>query len=314
MSTVLIGQSPRIASLRRAIERVARFPTTILLVGETGTGKSAVARSIHEASGRRAEPFVQVDCAGLLEAELYGVARGGFTGASQSRPGRFEAAGRGTLLLDEVGELAPAGQQKLLRALEEGTFERIGENRTRRLDARIIAATHVNLDRAVVEGRFRADLFYRLHVLRIEVPALRDRGEDFDAWLALAGARAAERLGCRPCVFSQQALARLRAHRWPGNLRELFHFVEAACVLSESREVDARLVGSILSSAGAAGADTTDRPPDAVHDFERAISGSGGNVSLAARELGVPRSTLRYRLGLDDALGRVRRKRAQRSE
>ena len=316
LARTIEGTSPAMLRLREAMVRVARFPTSVLLTGETGTGKGEIARALHAASPSRGEPFVHVDCAGLveglLEAELYGVARGGYTGASQSRAGRFETAGRGTLFLDEVGELAPAGQTKLLRALEEGTFERIGETVTRRLRARVVAATHVDLEEAVSRGRFRADLYYRLVVLRLEVPPLRERREDLPLWIARAADKAAQRLGCAPPCFDDAALARLQLHAWPGNLRELFHLVEAAAVLSESSRIAATLVDHLLGAhdpAGPVAGGPGARPTSEIAEIERA----DGNLSLAARRLGVPRSTLRYRLGLDDALSRGRRLRERRS-
>jgi transcriptional regulator with GAF, ATPase, and Fis domain len=317
------GNSRSMHRLRESIRRVAPHPSAVLLVGETGTGKGRVARALHAASPRHREPFVHVDCAslveGLLESELYGVARGAYTGADRDRPGRFEAAGNGTLFLDEIGELSPIGQLKLLRVLEDGVYERIGETRPRRLRARVVAATHVDLERAVAENRFRADLFYRLRVLGLYVPPLRDRRQDIDHWVRRASETAGTKLACeRPC-FDEGALDRMRAHDWPGNLRELFHVVEAAAILSETSRVERDLIDELLRPLTWASSDTERRQtpdsPDSTvtaseaHEVERA----GGNLSLAARRLGVPRSTLRYRLGLDDATTRARRLRAARS-
>jgi DNA-binding NtrC family response regulator len=287
--------------LRVAAARVAPHPTTVLLAGETGTGKGVLARAIHAASPRRGAPFVQVDCAGLagplLEAELYGVARGAYTGAHESRAGRFEAAGAGTLFLDEIAELPLSGQAKLLRALEEGTFERVGETRTRRLRARVIAATHVDLERAVSEGRFRADLYFRLRVVALVVPPLRARVEDLEAWIERAAERAAERLDRPAPGFDPEAIARLVAHGWPGNLRELFHLVEAAAIWAEGPVVDAALVERLLPSPA---------------PLEPELARARGNLSLAARRLGIPRSTLRARIGRDDPAHRMRRLRRGR--
>ena len=306
--------------LRAAATKVARFPTAVLITGETGTGKGVVARALHQASPRRCEPFVHVDCAGLvdglLEAELYGVARGGYTGASRDRAGRFETVGGGTLFLDEVGELSPAGQIKLLRVLEEGTFERIGETRTRRLRARVVAATHVDLAEAVAERRFRADLFYRLRVLALVVPPLRERQEDLRAWIARAAERAGERLKCPAPRFEAAALALLRTHPWPGNLRELFHVVEAATILSDSLLVEAELLEGLLSGGPPVvshGRESSDARQAARRAAEIELERARGNLSRAARCLGIPRSTLRYRLGLDDAIKRGRRRREGRS-
>ena len=305
--------------LRAAATKVARFPTAVLITGETGTGKGAVARALHLASPRRGEPFVHVDCAGLvdslLEAELYGVARGGYTGATRCRAGRFETVGGGTLFLDEVGELSPAGQVKLLRVLEEGTFERIGETKTRRLRARVVAATHVDLAEAVAERRFRADLFYRLRVLALVVPPLRERREDLMAWIARAAQRAAERLKCTAPRFEAAALALLHAHSWPGNLRELFHVVEAATILSDSVRIEAELLEGLLSGGPqvvSRGCASSDERQAARRAAEMELERARGNLSRAARCLGIPRSTLRYRLGLDDAIKRGRRRREGR--
>jgi len=310
------GRSAVMQRLRTAAERVAPHPTTVLLAGETGTGKGVLARAIHAASPRCDAPFVQVDCAGLagplLEAELYGVARGAYTGAHESRAGRFEAAGAGTLFLDEIAELPLSGQAKLLRALEEGTFERVGETRTRRLRARVIAATHVDLERAVAEGRFRADLYFRLRVVALVVPPLRARVEDLEVWIERAAQRAAGRLGlglgCRDADglrFEPDAIARLAGHAWPGNLRELFHLVEAAAIWAEGPVVDAALVERLLPSPPPCS-------PPSPPPLEQELARARGNLSLAARRLGMPRSTLRARIGRDDPVGRMRRLRGGR--
>ena len=315
------GVSPCMRDLREAIRRVAGFPTAVLLTGETGTGKTTVARALHRASPRRCAPFIHVDCAGLvdglLESELYGVAKGAFTGATRSRGGRFEAAGDGTLFLDESGELSAIGQLKLLRVLEDGTFERIGETKTRMLRARVIAATHVDLEKAVMRGEFRADLFFRLRVLGLRIPPLRERKEDLSTWIERASTRAAQRLECDPPEFSRSAEKRLRAHGWPGNLRELFHVVEAAAILSPTRRIDAVLVDRLLAPLFTAeGSDSTRAiEPQRSSQLEQVeVERAGGNLSLAARRLGVPRSSLRYRLGLDDAISRGKRLRAVRSK
>ncbi len=306
--------------LREAIDRVARHPTAVLLTGETGTGKGFVARRLHRQSPRRDAPFVHVDCAGLadglLEAELYGVARGGYTGAQHSRAGRFEVAGRGTLFLDEVGELSISGQRKLLRVLEEGVFERVGETRPRRLGARVVAATHVDLALAVARGDFRADLFHRLRVLSLHVPPLRERCAELDGWIDRAAERAGRRLGTAPPRLEPDARASLCAHPWPGNLRELFHLVEAAAVLADgvpisASRVDGLLADSLRTLAAVGAAEAIVREP--CERTRRELEAARGNLSLAARRLGIPRSTLRYRLGLDDALTRVRRARRLRS-
>lgn len=298
----------------KRVERVAAVSTTVLLTGETGTGKSAIARAIHDASPRRNEPFVHVDCGafvgGLLEAELYGVARGAYTGAQEARAGRFEVAGAGTLFLDEIGELPNSGQLKLLRLLEEGTYERIGETTSRAFRARVIAATHVDLESAIRSGRFRTDLYYRLHVLGIEVPPLRERPEEIRDWIERAANRAGERLGSAPPRFAPESVDRMCEHEWPGNLRELFHVVEAAAVLEESPRIEASLIEELLGRAPVVTRLRATSPSVEEVELDRA----NGNLSLAARRLGIPRSTLRYRLGVDDSISRGKRLRTIRSK
>jgi DNA-binding NtrC family response regulator len=235
----LIGDSDRMLEVSRRIRLVARRRTTVLIQGPTGTGKEVVARAIHRLSPRVDRPFVALNCAAipeaLLEAELFGHARGAFTGAVQRRTGRIEAANGGTLFLDEIGEMPLALQSKLLRFLESGELQRVGENETVRVDVRVVAATHQPLARRAQEGSFRADLFYRLSVFRIETPALAEHAADLSAltehFLKAAAA------GDTPKQLSELAFARLAAHDWPGNVRELQHVLERASILAEDRPV-----------------------------------------------------------------------------
>jgi DNA-binding NtrC family response regulator len=235
----LIGDSDRMLEVSRRIRLVARRRTTVLIQGPTGTGKEVVARAIHRLSPRVDRPFVALNCAAipeaLLEAELFGHARGAFTGAVQRRTGRIEAANGGTLFLDEIGEMPLALQSKLLRFLESGELQRVGENETVRVDVRVVAATHQPLARRAQEGSFRADLFYRLSVFRIETPALAEHAADLSAltehFLKAAAA------GDTPKQLSELAFARLAAHDWPGNVRELQHVLERASILAEDRAV-----------------------------------------------------------------------------
>jgi two-component system C4-dicarboxylate transport response regulator DctD len=286
MDGLLIGTSEAMAALRCEIARLADLPTTVLLLGETGTGKGVVARALHAGGARRGRPFVHVDCAGLPEAlfesELFGHERGAFTGAVAARVGRAEAAADGTLFLDEIGELPLRLQAKLLRLLQERCFERVGGGAARPFRARVIAATHVDLDAAVARGAFRRDLLFRLDVARLTLAPLRARREDLPALARALLARAAERLGLPPRECDPALLARLAAHDWPGNVRELENTLERW------------LIG---------GASLATAPPAEAERIARALAASAGNVARAARCLGLPRSTLRSRISRLD-LGR----------
>jgi len=238
----LIGRSPAMVALFELIRTLSHSDVTILLTGESGTGKEVVARAIHASSARQAGPFVAVNCAALpeqlLEAELFGHVRGAFTGAVRDRVGRFELAGGGTLLLDEVGEMSPRLQAGLLRVLQEGTYQRVGESRSRTADARIVAATNRDLARAVAEGAFREDLYYRLCVVPIELPPLRARREDIAPLarhlLARVGARQGRRLRLGP-----DALRELLHQDWPGNVRQLENALEYAVAVCQGETLHA---------------------------------------------------------------------------
>lgn len=228
------GSSPAVTRLRRMIEQVASFDTTVLVLGESGTGKEVVARAIHDQSPRRDGPFVAINCGAippdLLESELFGHEKGAFTGALSARKGRFEMAEGGTLLLDEIGDMSLPMQVKLLRVLQERSFERVGGNQTIRCNVRVIAATHRNLEARIADGHFREDLFYRLNVFPIEMPALRERADDLPD-LVMTIAAQLSRTGRGEVRFANETLQALRLYPWPGNVRELTNLVERLAVL-----------------------------------------------------------------------------------
>ena len=302
----LVGESQALSRVRRELVAIAATDSTLLLTGETGTGKGLAARLLHDASRRARAPFVQVDCAALapsvIENELFGHERGAFTGADAVHEGRFAAAAGGTLFLDEVGELEPRLQAKLLRVLQERAFERVGGSRTLAMTARVVAATNRDLRGAVGRGEFRADLYYRLQVLEVRLPPLRERLDDVPAIVDHGLREIARRLG-RPVPATTGSLYRaLCEHAWPGNVRELMNVLERLLVRHAAEPLDgAALVGSLDPLPAPAGVDprTLVRDRDPGSDRERvaeALRSAGGNVSRAARRLGLARSTLRHRI------------------
>jgi DNA-binding NtrC family response regulator len=300
----MVGGSPAMERLRDLIRRAGPSEGRVLVSGENGTGKELVARALHEGSRRRDRPFVKLNCAAvpaeLIESELFGHERGAFTGAVTARKGKFELADGGTLFLDEVGDMPPAMQAKVLRVLQENEFERVGGHATLRCDVRVIAATNRDLAEEVGAGRFREDLFYRLAVVPVHVPPLRERREDVPALAARFLAEACERNGRRPMTLGREALAALQAHPWPGNVRELRNLVERMAILVDGPEISADDVASVLPGA------RRPRPEryrsgasfhDLVEEAEReillgALAEHGENVSEAARALGLERSHL----------------------
>jgi len=304
----LVGDSSALGRLREQIAQVAPTDSTVLIQGETGTGKELVARAIHAASARRERPLIKLNCAAmpreLVESELFGHEKGAFTGATQQRRGRFELADGGTLFLDEVGELPLEAQAKLLRVLQEREFERVGGARVLRADVRVIAATNRDLQAQVAAGAFRADLFYRLNVFPMQVPALRERREDIPALVRHFAAQAARRVGRELQEISPSFIERARAHAWPGNIRELENLIERAAIMSRGPLLD----GSALLADEAPHLATSDPAPapasGTLEDVERAhiqrvlqstrwvIEGEQG----AARVLGLNASTLRGRM------------------
>jgi two-component system response regulator AtoC len=300
----LVAESP---AMRQAVEmagRVAAHATTVLLTGESGTGKEVLARFIHRQGPRSAERFVAVNCAAipdqLLESELFGHVRGAFTGATNDRKGLFEEADGGTLLLDEVAELPPALQAKLLRALEEGVVRRVGASSETKVDVRLLAATAQPLEELIRDGRFREDLFYRLNVVRIHLPPLRERPEDVAALATLFVAQAGARQG-RSLRLTPAGLGKLLEWRWPGNVRELRNAVERAAVLSGTGVLDAAdfpLGDPRLPLAPGGGAVKLKPQVEALERsvIEEALAKADGNRRQAAQTLGVSLRTLFYKL------------------
>ena len=316
----LVVASALMRRVLRDVERVAALSSTVLLLGETGVGKGLVARTLHRRSPRRQLPFVHADCASLapsvLESELFGHERGAFTGAVAHRIGRLERAAGGTLFLDEIGELDAALQGRLLRVLQDREFERLGSSEPRRFAARIVAATQRDLAADVRAGRFRADLFYRLDVIRIAIPPLRERREDIPPLCAAALARIAAGHGAAPPRLSEPALAALARHAWPGNVRELENALERLCARSPGALIGASEVCEALDLRAVPCNDLLRQvarsEPEAseVHratraerpDIARALRDANGNVAAAARSLGVPRTTLRRRIAHGGAI------------
>jgi formate hydrogenlyase transcriptional activator len=300
----IVGRSEGVRRVLRLVRQVAPGDSTVLITGETGTGKELVARAIHHASQRADHPLIKVNCgaitAGLVESELFGHEKGAFTGALQRRIGRFELAHRGTLFLDEIGELPPEVQVKILRVLQEREFERVGGERAVEVDVRLIAATHRDLSADVAAGRFRSDLFYRLNVFPIAVPALRDRGEDIPMLAAHFLAHFARKLQKPVTALTPASLARLQAYSWPGNIRELQNVLERACVLAEGPRVE---VPDLVPPRGEAGGPSG--RPRTLEAIERdhivaVLADTGGRIEGAggaAAILGLRPSTLRSRMG-----------------
>lgn len=246
-ATVLVFKDPRSQELLSRIERLAPSEANTLIIGETGTGKELVARHIHHLSRRGREPFVAVNCGAfaetLVESELFGHEKGAFTGASAGRAGLVEAADGGTLFLDEIGELPLEAQARLLRVLQEGEIRRVGSVQSQKVDVRLIAATHRDLKNLAKAGQFREDLYYRLHVIALKLPALRERGSDVNEIANAFLARQSARIGRDDLHFSAEAEQAIRHYSWPGNVRELENAVERAVILSESAEISAELLG-----------------------------------------------------------------------
>jgi len=312
----IVARSPKMQEVLATVERVATTNSTVLLGGESGVGKDLIARAIHEKSRRAAGPFVKINSTAipenLLESELFGYEKGAFTGAAASKPGKFELADKGTIFLDEIGDVPPATQVKLLRVLQEREFERLGGTRTVKVDVRLLAATNRDLREALEQGTFREDLYYRLNVVPIDIAPLRERKEDIPDLANLFLARFAKDSGREIRGLTPVAMQMLLAHYWPGNVRELQNVIERACALAAGPELDAGDIqlDSPRNRAGAAGdrflpeGMTLDQWEDEM--IREAIKRANGNKSQAARLLGLSRNALRYRLskiGIEDSEG-----------
>jgi nitrogen regulation protein NR(I) len=317
----IIGSAPGIAEMYAVLERVADTPTTVLVTGESGTGKELVARALHDHSSRKDKPFIKVNCAAipkeLIESELFGYERGAFTGAVSSKPGRFELANGGTLFLDEIGEIPVEMQVKLLRALQESEFERVGGIKTIRVDVRLVAATNRDLKKLIAAGSFREDLFYRLNVVPIRLPALRERATDIPLLVEHFLAKFNDRLKKHVAGVEPEALDVLSAYSWPGNIRELENVIERAVLFCDAQKLRlGDLPAEIRGGTPAPTAQVTDADLQAALSNEgglkehvkvamsrlerelvsRALQQTGGNVTHAARLLKISRKGLQLKM------------------
>ena len=298
----IVGSSPAMQEVFNVIEQVAPTKASVLITGESGTGKELVAQAIHEHGPRSSAPFVKLHCAALaetiLESELFGHERGAFTGAAGRREGRFKHADGGTLFLDEIGEISPAIQVKLLRFLQERSFERVGGNETLKVDVRVIAATNRDLPSEVAAGKFREDLYYRLNVVNIEMPPLRARPSDLLPLAAHFLARFAKENGKRIEGFAEDAVERIASYRWPGNVRELENVIERAVVLCEGTSLTAK---HLPAGVGAASKGGIRIPGSTLEEVERhliltTLEACGGRTSQAAQMLDISVRKIQYKL------------------
>jgi two-component system, NtrC family, nitrogen regulation response regulator NtrX len=300
----MVGDSPALGRVRELIAKVGPTSARVLITGDNGTGKELVARALHEASPRHDRPFIEVNCAAipseLIESELFGHMKGSFTGAFADRAGKFEQADGGTLFLDEVGDMSLSAQSKLLRVLQEGVVTRIGGSKAIQVDVRVLAATNKDLDGEIAEGNFREDLLYRLNVVPIEVPPLRDRREDIPALVAHFAQQLSASAGVPGRKFADDAVRRLQSRSWPGNIRELRNAVERALILASGKVVTASDIDHLLPIGGATGA-AHEEPGHTFETFKQEAERNfllqqlrerDWNVSETARALKMPRSNL----------------------
>ncbi|MDJ0789539.1 MAG: sigma-54 dependent transcriptional regulator [Myxococcota bacterium] len=309
----LIGSGAAMQKVFETTRKVAETDLTVLIRGESGTGKELVAQALHQESARKSAPFVAVNCAAiskeLVESELFGHEKGAFTGADARRAGRFEAAHGGTIFLDEIGDMAPETQAKVLRVLQERSFERVGGTEPIEVDVRVVAATHRDLEADVREGRFREDLYYRLKVVEVMLPPLRERTEDLPALVTRFLDEVAERHDLAPRTLSEDALARLAAYPFPGNVRELRNVIEQAAVLSPTERIEAKDLSLPELGGSPSGRPATpdltlpfsDSKRDAIERFERsyllhALRANRGNISRTAEAIGMVRQSLQQKI------------------
>jgi two-component system response regulator AtoC len=302
----IIGRSAPMREIFATIERVAPTRTTVLLCGESGVGKDMIARAIHHHSPRENKPFIKIDCSSLpenlMESELFGYEKGAFTGANLSKPGKFEQADTGTVFMDEIGDVPPAIQVKLLRILQDREFERLGSNKVRHVDVRVIAATNVDLRAALEQGAFREDLYYRLNVLPLNIPPLRERKEDIPYLARYFVRKLAKDSGSRVESISDGAIERLMEYHWPGNVRELENTIERSLVLATGDVLEAADIRIDMAPKHRIGSADGFLPDGMTLDqyeqsiIREALNRANGNKSQAARLLGLTRNALRYRL------------------
>jgi two-component system NtrC family response regulator/two-component system response regulator HydG len=302
----IVGRSPQMLEIFRLVEQVAPSQASILITGESGTGKELIAQAIHQRSPRRDAPFIKVSCAALpetlLESELFGHERGAFTGALSRRAGRFEIAAGGTIFLDEIGDVPLGMQVKLLRFLQERQFERLGGNRTLTVDVRVLAATHRELPTLIREGKFREDLYYRLNVIEVRMPPLRERTLDIPLLVDYFTRKFATANGKRVAGVDEQALAAICGHQWQGNVRELEHAIERAVILARDETLGVGLFPSLPSPAAPARSDSGPSVPGATLEaierdaILRTLEAVGGSTSRAAAILGISPRTIQYKI------------------
>src|SRR5579884_1867205 len=304
----MVGRSAAMREIFHTVERVAPTRATVLLAGESGVGKDMIARAIHQHSPRKTHPFVKINCTAipenLMESELFGYEKGAFTGANTSKPGKFEQADQGTVFLDEIGDVPGNIQVKLLRVLQERQFERLGSNLTRNVDVRVIAATNVDLRAALEQGRFREDLYYRLNVVPINIPPLRERKEDIPFLAKHFVQKLSKELGTPAREIAPAAMERLLAHSWPGNVRELENTIERSLVLASGdvlQAADIRIEAPRNNIPMQAQQAPLLPEGETLEHWEQmmireALRRANGNKSQAARMLGLTRNALRYRL------------------